>query len=81
MFNSKINFEISSRTAILLLALTQIPTAITYSLEVGCILSTKSDYSVFWKWSDVPLYKRVRYCNGSSIKSLPLKQDVLSSQY
>ncbi len=52
--------------ALLLLTLTQVPSAVNETLKLGCILTTWSDYAVFWTWKDIPLDERVRYCNGGN---------------
>ncbi len=56
--------------ALLLLVLTQVPFGINESLKFACILTTSTDYASFWKWEDIPLDSRVRFCNGASLYDL-----------
>ncbi len=54
----------STSIGLLILALTQFPFAINETLKLSCIVTTWSDYGVFWNWKDIPLDSRIRYCNG-----------------
>ncbi len=67
MFFKRLNFKLSAPSAglaLIFLAITQAPMAINESLRLACILTTHSDYAIFWNWKDIPLDARLRYCNG-----------------
>ena len=68
MLFKRLTFKIPSPSTgigLFVLALTQFPFAINESLKLACFLTTWADYAVFWKWDDIPLDARVRYCQGS----------------
>ena len=64
----KFNFRIPSPSAgigLIILALTQLPFAMNESLKLACFTTTWADYATFWKWQEIPLDIRIRYCNGA----------------
>ncbi len=60
-FNFKPN---ATALALFFLAFTQVPSAFNNSLMLSCVLTTWADYATFWKWRDIPIDERVRFCNG-----------------
>ena len=73
----KISFKFdrpSTGVALIILALTQLPLAVNESLKLACFATTWADYAVFWKWEDIPLDARVRYCQGGLIEPRSIKQ-------
>ena len=83
MIFKKLNFKINSPSTglgLMILAFTQIPLAVNETLKVGCVLTTWSDYAVFWNWKDIPLDARVRYCQGGSNPKSLMNPPALSSK-